>query len=166
LASTGSDGAAVRRALLAALAIAPAGLRLATRAEGAEYASAAEVFDAIERLSADVAERLRAIAARVPAARAFADSVLADQARHRAARERLRRRLGLAPAAAPAAVAAADLSLAGLRGVQQALVFAHAEGLPALQDAEAVGALARHMNDLARQLTVVDLWLEAEEQRG
>jgi hypothetical protein len=42
-------------------------------------------------------------------------------------------------------------------------VHAHAEGLPALRDRAAVDLLARHMVDVAAQLTVIDLWIEAEE---
>jgi hypothetical protein len=166
LASTGSRRGLERRALLKALAAAPAGWLLPRPAEAAEYASAAEVFAAIDRHTADVAARLSALAERLPSAKAFADSALADQARHRAARARLRQRLDLGPAAAPGAPARTDLSLAVLRSAQQALVYAHAEGLPALNDDEAVALLAQHMNDLARQLTVIDLWIEAEQQRG
>lgn len=42
-------------------------------------------------------------------------------------------------------------------------MHAHAEGLPALRDRAAVDLLARHMVDLAGQLTVIDLWIEREE---
>jgi hypothetical protein len=166
LASTGSRRGFERRAVLSALAAAPAGWLLLRPASAAEYTSAAEVFAAIDRHTADVAARLSAFAERLPSVRAFADSALADQGRHRAARARLRQRLGLGPASAPPAPAAAGLSLADLRSAQQALVYAHAEGLPALDDDEAVAQLAQHMNDLARQLTVIDLWIEAEQQRG
>jgi hypothetical protein len=58
------------------------------------------------------------------------------------------------------------LSLVALREAQQQLVHAHAEGLPALGDAGAVAVLARHMVDASRHLTVIDLWIEAEELRG
>ncbi len=45
-------------------------------------------------------------------------------------------------------------------------MHAHAEGLPALGDAGAVAVLARHMVDASRHLTVIDLWIEAEDVRG
>jgi hypothetical protein len=38
--------------------------------------------------------------------------------------------------------------------------------LPALGDPWAVDVLARHLVSSARQLTVIDLWIEAEEARG
>ena len=131
-----------------------------------DYATAAEVLDAIDRREADVAGRLAAIARAVGGVQAFAGSVGADQARHRAERDKLRRRLRLAASAPPSPPAKADLALTGLREAQQQLVHAHAEGLPALGDAGAVDLLARHMVDEARHLTVIDLWLEAEETRG
>lgn len=166
MASTGSD-ATPRRAFLRALGLAPlaAGV-LAARAEATEYASASEVMAAVDRHEADVAARLRAIVAAVPAARPFADSVLADFERHRSTRARLRSRLGLPAAPSPAAPAAAGRDLEALRAAQEALVYAHAEGLPALGDAVAVEAMARNMVDLSRQLTVITLWIEAEAQRG
>jgi hypothetical protein len=55
------------------------------------------------------------------------------------------------------------LGLRALRDAHQNLVHAHAEGLPALGDRAAVDLLARHMVDVAAQLTVIDLWIEAEE---
>jgi len=162
LASTG------RRRFLRGAAAAPLALLARPSALPAtEYASAFEVLDAIDRREADVDGRLAAIVRAVPGARPFADSVGADHARHRAEREKLRRRLRLrapAPALAPAP-AKPDLSLAALREAQQQLVHAHAEGLPALGDAGAVDLLARHMVDASRHLTVIDLWLEAEEGR-
>jgi hypothetical protein len=134
-------------------------------ASATEYTSAAEALDAIDGMEADVAGRLAAITAALPAARPFASSVLADQARHRGERAALRRRLGLAEARGTTA-SVAEPDLAGLRAAQEALVYAHAEGLPALGDDHAVRVLARHMVELARQLTVIDLWIEAEEQRA
>jgi len=129
-----------------------------------DYASAVEVFAAMEALDADVAARLRAIAAAQPAAAAFAASSEHDRRRRRHERagvaERLRVRLD-PPAAPPGAVAGGGLR--GLRDAQQALVHAPAEGLPALRDSSAVDLLARHMVALAAQLTVIDLWVEAEE---
>jgi regulator of replication initiation timing len=125
-----------------------------------------EVFAAIDALEGEVSERLRALSEALPSARPFVTSVLRDHERHRATRARLRNRLGL-PAAAPTRAAAEDLvSLASLRAAQEALVHAHAEGLPALGDEIAVDALARHMVALSRHLTVIDLWIEAEDSRG
>jgi hypothetical protein len=142
-----------------------AGLVLASAAQATEYASAAEVMDTIDRLEADVDSRLAAIARDVGGVQPFAGSVAADHARHRAGRAALRRRLRLDPAR-PAGPRAPETSLAALREAQQQLVHAHAEGLPALGDAGAVDLLARHMVDASRHLTVIDLWIEAEEQRG
>jgi hypothetical protein len=131
-----------------------------------DYATASEVLDAIDRREADVDARLAEIARVVAGAGAFARSVAADHARRRAERMKLRRRLKLAAARPPAPPTTPDLSLAGLREAQQQLVHAHAEGLPALGDAGAVDLLARHMVDGSRHLTVIDLWIEAEELRG
>jgi hypothetical protein len=130
-----------------------------------EYASASEVLDTIDRREVEVAGRLAAIARAIAGAQAFADSVASDQAGHRADRDKLRRRLKLPASSAPAPPPP-DLSLAALREAQQELVDAHAEGLPALGDAGAVAVLARHMVDASRQLTVIDLWIEAEELRA
>ena len=126
--------------------------------------SPAEAFRAIDALEAEVEERLRALSEAVPAARALARSLLRDHERQRAERQTLERRFGLA-AAAPAP-AAEPGSLSALRTAQQALVYAHVEGLPALGDPPAVDRLAHHLVALSRHLTVIDLWLEAEEDRG
>lgn len=164
MASTGDRS---RRALLGALAAAPALLALSGRsAEATDYGSAGEVFEAIDRLEAEVAERLRLLGRRLPAARPFEASVLADQARHRAVRLDLRRRLGIALAVQNESVGAPSESLPALREVQERLVHAHAEGLPALGDSFAVARLVDALVDLARHLAVIDLWLEAEESRG
>ena len=149
-----------RRALLAAGLVAV--VSGARRAAAKDYASASEVLDAVDGLARDVAASLDAIAAALPGARAFADSVRADHARHRADRDAIRRRLRLA-ASAPPAGAPPSRDLAALRSLQQELVHAHAEGLPALDDAPAVQVLAGHMVDLSRHLTVIDLWIERQE---
>jgi hypothetical protein len=151
-----------RRDLIRALAAAPL-LVLAGRVEARDYTSAVEVLDEIDRLEADLDRRL----ARVAAAGAFAASVHADHERHRQERAALRRRLHLPPsrpAAAPAPPTPIDVE--SLRTVAQDLVHAHAEGLPALGDAAAVDTLARHMVADARHLAVIQMWGEAEEQRG
>lgn len=152
--------------MLRAAAAAPlTGLALPGAAGATEYASASEVLDTIDRLEADVDGRLAAIAGAVTGAQAFSGSVAADHAAHRAERQKLRRRLKL-PAAPGPPPTKPDPSLPGLRDAQQQLVHAHAEGLPSLGNAGAVALLARHMVDGARHLTVIDLWIEAEEQRG
>jgi len=155
-----------RRQALKAAFLAPVAAAPLPRAEAGDDADAAEVFRAIDRLEADVATRLRAIARALPSAKALAGSCLADHDRHRAARERLRRRLHLAKAAPEGREVANALALDALRSAQEALVYAHAEGLPALGDPVAVGTLARHMVDLSRHLTVIDLWIESEASRG
>ena len=156
-----------RRTVLRKLVAAPCvPLALATHVGATDYASAAEVFAAVDRLEAEVALRLRALAEATPGAKAFATSVLADHERQGRARERLRRRLGLA-FSETARVEAGDLeSLEALRSAQEALVHAHAEGLPALGEAFAVDVMADHLVELSRHLAVVDLWLEAEADRG
>jgi len=132
-----------------------------------DYASAADAFAAMDAAQAEVRSRLRALAEATPSARAFTSSLLADLERHSEARTALRQRLGLAAAAAGAFVAADEaLSLEALRAAQERLVYAHAEGLPAIGDAFAVDALAHHMVDLSRHLTVTTLWIEVEAERG
>lgn len=156
-----------RRKLLKAGALAPL-LSLLCRGESnaAEYASAAEALDALDRLEADIATRLRTVADALPAARKFVASVLADQRVRFVERTRVRRRLGLTASSPPAPASSVERDLASLRAAQEALVYAHAEGLPALGDPLAVHVLARHLVSTARQLTVIDLWIEAEERRG
>ena len=144
---------------LAAAALA----RLGRGAAGArDYASAAEVLDEIDRLAREVEASLAAIEAAVPGSREFAASVRADHLRHRADRDAIRQRRGIASSPPPEAAPAAT-TLDALRAVQQDLVHAHAEGLPALDDEAAVRALAGHMVDLSRHLTVVDLWIELHD---
>jgi hypothetical protein len=150
-----------RDAIRAALAV-PMLSAFVPRAEGKDYADAAEVLRAIDELEAAVAARLRAIADARPGAKAFAASCLADQDRHRRGRERLRRRLRLEASSPAGREVRSPLSIVALREAQESLVHAHAEGLAALGDAVAVDALARDMVTLSRQLTVIELWLESE----
>jgi hypothetical protein len=151
-----------RRALLKAVAAAALVPPAAARAR--EYTFPSEVFDEIDRLAAEVDARLAALAAAVPGAGAFARSVAARDATERRERDAMRRRLGAGqPRTLPAPPATTDL--AELRTVLQDLVHAHAEGLPALGNPRAVDLLARHMVERAAQLTVVDLWIEAEATR-
>ena len=153
-----------RRALFRAMAAAPAAL-LASRLEATDYASPAEVFGAIDPLEAEVGLRLRALSEAIPGARAFATSLLRDQERQHVERDRLRARLRLPPSLTVRAEARDLLSLPALRTAQQALVHAHAEGLPAIGEARVVDRLARHLVELSRHLAVIDLWIEAEENR-
>lgn len=165
MASTG-DRVSARRALLRALALAPFGaIALETRAEATDYTSAAEVMDAVDRLEAEVAARLEAIAQAVPLAQPFARSVRADFEKHRGVRARLRRRLGLPPSPPPS-TSLKDTGLEALRTAQQALVYAYAEGLPALRDASAVDGMAGNLVEVSRHLTVIDLWIESESERA
>lgn len=148
------------------MALAPlAWLARAPRAEAKDYASASEAMDAIDALENEVGARFSGIAAALPSVRPLAQSVLAAHARHREARAVVRGRLRLPAAAAPSG-GKPDGSLDGLRTAQEALVYAHAEGLPALGDAASVAALATNMRDLACHLTIIDLWIEAEAARG
>jgi len=161
---TGRGG---RRAVLQGLVAAPLlALLRPGSARAADYANAADVFAAIDAGEGEVSQRLRALSQALASARPFATSVLRDHDRHRATRARLRARLGLTAGVPRRAQAADLLSLGALRESQQALVHAHAEGLPAIDDALAVDALARNLVDLARHLAVIDLWIEAEESRG
>ena len=152
-----------RRTVLRAMAV----LAVAPRsAQARDYASAAEVLDTIDSLAGDVDAALLAIASAVPGAQPFAASVRADHRRERADRDaiRIRRSLTAGPPRGPGASATASLD--GLRSLQQELVHAHAEGLPALDDAAAVEVLARHLVEAARRLTVIDLWIELEAERA
>lgn len=150
-----------RRAVLRTAAALPL-FALVTPAEGEEFASAAEVFAAIDAREAEVAARLRAVARSVPAAAPLAQSVLRDHERFRVERARLRARLRLAPAPTAFPAPGVDADLQGLREALDRLVYTHAEGLPAVGNARAVHRLAAHMVEHARHLTVVDLWLERE----
>lgn len=154
-----------RRTLIRAMAAAPLGL-----AEGglgaAEYASPGEVLPLIDALEAEVGERVRALSEAMPGARAFASSLRRDHERLRRERERLRGRLGLPPGEPVRPRGTDPPSLEALRASQQALVHAHAEGLPALGDPQAVDRLARHLVEVSRHLAVIDLWIDAEESRG
>jgi hypothetical protein len=155
-----------RRRFLATLAGMWAAAVLPARARAEDYAWPVEVLDAIDRLEADVDARLRSLAAGLPAASPFAQAVLADHERHRRARGALRRRFRLPVPATPSGTGEASRALDSLRTAQEALVHAHAEGLPALGDPGAVDLLAHHMVEDSRHLTVIDLWIEMEANRG
>ena len=130
------------------------------------YASAGEALAAIDALEAEVVERLLRLEESVFSARAFAASLKRDHQGHRRERDRLRSRLGLGARATPKATFDDPLDLEALRAAQERLTYAHAEALPTLADAAAVQVLARHLVDLSRHLTLVGLWMEAEERRG
>lgn len=165
MASTG-EFPLVRRRFLKTLGLAPAAWLLRPGdAAAKDYASPGEVFDEIDRLEADVLLRLEAIRRAVLTSSPFVLAVQADSKRRKRERSRLRESLRLPP---PHTVAAplVDTDLRALREAQQALVYAHAEGLPALGDSAAVEVLAAHLVTLSGQLTVIDLWIEAEETRA
>lgn len=155
-----------RRALLGTLLGAPGAATLASTAGATEYATALEVFTAVDLFEGEVDLRLRALAEASPGAKAFSLSALADHERARQARARLRHRLALPPSSAPRPTASGLTSLDALRAAQEALVHAHAEGLPALGDPFSVDVLAGHLVELSRQLTVTLLWIESEASRG
>ena len=155
-----------RRQLVRGLLLAPlAGLAPGPVA-ATDYASAAEALTAVDRMEAEVDARWAALAQAVPAARKLKDAFRADHQVHRAARAQVRKRLGLPTGPAPSALTPSVPSLAALRKAQEALVYAHAEGLPALGDANAVATLARHLVVESRQLAVIGLWMDAEATRG
>lgn len=155
-----------RRAFLgAALAAAAVQALPAGPADAADYTSAEQVLAAVDTAAADVQARLRALVGLAPA-RLFAERLLQEHARQALDRARLRQRLGLPRAAADVARTSPERGLSALRAAQEALVFAHAEGLPALPDAAAVDQLGRAMVVASRHLTLIDLWIESEESRG
>jgi len=153
--------------LLRATALLGAATFVPRTAQARDYTSAAEVLETIDRLAGDVEASLYAIVKIVPGTQPFAASVGADHVREKADRDAIRSRLRLPAAPPPAArTAPASTSLDALRSTQQELVHAHAEGLPALDDAAAVQVLAGHMVEAARRLTVIDLWIELEAERA
>ncbi len=154
-----------RRAVLGA-SLGAATAAFVQPARGADYATADEALTAIEGFEADVDRLLLRLERTVPASRVVIASFRGDRARHRSHRERIRRRLGLRWSRTAAASEAPSAALSALREAQSALVYAHAEALPALGDAIAVSLLLADLVDLARHLTVIDLWIEAEASRG
>jgi hypothetical protein len=160
--------ASSRRRVLRALAAGPISVLLPLpQLKASEYPSPADVFNTIDRLEADVASRLDAIVQERRTARPFVASVAADRARHRAVRASWRERLQLPRASESQAQPDAPDSLKGLRGAQKALVYAYVDGLPSfLAHPRAVHALGKNMADLARQLTVIDLWIEGQDSNG
>lgn len=162
-ASTGSG----RRRLLKAAGLLPAALILPARAEAADYASAEAALQAVEGLAAEVVARLQSLAAGVAAARAFAGSLMRDQTRHRNERDRVRNLLGMAAVPAPRVAPPEDaLDLEALKGALEKLTYALAESLPVLGRAPAVRTIASQVVDSSRHLTLVSLWIEAEERRA
>ena len=123
-------------------------------------------MSAIDALEADVAGRLSALAAALPAARAFVASLLADHERHRAVRADVRRMLRLAVAAAIVAVARRHVARRRCGPRRRRSSTPTPRAFPPSARPLAVDAMARNMVDLARHLTVIDLWIEAEAVRG
>jgi len=138
----------------------------APRARAADYASASEALAAIEGFEAEVDGYLQRLRSSVPAARAMLDGFRRDRERHHRRRARVRRRLGLPPAQVAPAGEAGVAPLPALREAQSRLVYAHAEALPTLNDSVSVALLLGDLVDLARHLTVIDLWIEAEDARA
>jgi hypothetical protein len=133
----------------------------------AEPASADAALGAVESFAGAVAVRLHALAERRPAARAFARSLLREQEAHRAERDGVRRLLGLPPPAQGALPSPADpFDLEALRAAQEKLTYALAEAIPLLGRPSVVRTLARQMVAASRHLTLVNLWIEAEERRA
>lgn len=160
-ASTGS-----RRRLLKAAGLVPGALLASERAAAADAAPAAAALRAICDQAAEVVARLQGLAARV-AVRAFAESLLRDHTRHRAERDRVFALLGREAGSVPPPTAPADaLDLGELKAAQEKLTYAMAEALPLLGRAEAVRTIAHQMVDSSRHLTLVGLWIEAEERRA
>jgi hypothetical protein len=163
----GSTGSLTRRAWLARISGTSLLVLLAPRgAKATDYASAAAALSAMERLASEVRERLGRLASSSPRARSLVSSFVADHEGHVLHRALARRRLRLAPASVPSRTAPADASLDALRTAQQQLVFAYAEGLPALGDPGCVEILGGDLVDLSRHLAVLDLWIELEGSRG
>ncbi len=139
---------------------------LPRRARATDYATAADALDAIEGFEAEVERFYLRLDRSVPASRTMIASFRRDREQHRRHRDRVRRRLGLPRSETAAASEAATGALPELREALSALVYAHAEALPALGDAIAVSLLLADLVDLARHLAVVDLWIEAEAARA
>lgn len=166
MADSGFTGRHRRLALLKAAVLAPMGVFLFPRdASPTDQVSPGDALAAIDALEGEVMERLGALESGVSSARGFAASLKRDHESHRHTREALRSRLGLGPRV-PTGMADLALDLEGLRGALEKLTFAHAEALPTLADPPSVHVLASHMVDLSRHLTLVGLWIEAEERRG
>lgn len=138
---------------------------VARTAAGEEYASAGAALDAIEGRSESVEAVLRALRGESEPLRKGFSSFLEDYRRHRQDRAALRRTFGIPPAreARPEPKA---VTLRDLRAAVQELVFAHAEGIPALGSGRAVTVIGGHLLDVARHLAIVDLWLEPEAGLG
>jgi hypothetical protein len=167
MADSGFTGRSGRWKVLKAAALAPIGALLCPKVGSpADYASAGEALAAIDVLEGEVVARLRALEAGVSPARAFAASLKRDHDAHRRERDGLRERLGLGARASSKGAAIGVVDLEALRAAQERLTFAHAEALPALANPPSVQVLARHMVDLSRHLTLLGLWIEAEERRG
>jgi hypothetical protein len=137
----------------------------ASRLQAEEFASAEAALEAMETRSATVEAMLAGLRSDSAAFGKAAASFLADLRRHRQDRARVRRALGLLPAAVET-LSPKVSTLTDLRAAEQALVFGHTEGLPALGNSRAVAVLVPDLLDVARHLAVIDLWIEEESDRG
>src|SRR5579862_8387217 len=156
-----------RRAFLKGLAATPLALALPMGARGDEPVEAGDILARIDALELEVEARLGSLGGQSSAARTFATSVLHDHARHRLVRARVRRELGLPAPLAKAPQTPADAaSLPALRRCQKNLVYAHVEGLPSFPTHHQVNSLGHNMVDLARHLTVIELWTDQGRTRA
>lgn len=132
-------------------------------ADAKDYGSRREALDDMDRLAAVCGMRLGMIRAARSGSGLLVTRFLDALRAHRATRERLRERFGLAPGKDPGEVmGAVDADLAGLRQALDDLMNAYAEGLPVFGNADAVAKLARDMVEVSRLRTVIDLWVVAE----
>ena len=106
------------------------------------------------------------LARHVPGGAAPSRSVLADHERQRAERERLRRRLGLAVGRARAGRRADDLRFERSARRRRRWCTPTRRACPPSATPRPWTAWRAHMVELARHLTVIDLWIDAEESRG
>jgi len=157
-----------RRQALKAAGFLPASLLLPKAASPTEYPSALAALAAIDAAVQDVVRRLRTLATQAGPGRDFARSLLSDQEQHRLERAGLEKAIGLSGGRSETAEAAAGdpPDLEGLKDAQQKLTYALAEALPVLGGPAAVRTLARQMVDASRHLTLIGLWIEAEERRA
>jgi hypothetical protein len=134
------------------------------RAPAAEFPSGEAALDAMEARSETVEAALQDLAHNSRPFGRGAASFLADLRRHRQDRARVRKLLGLLPphVETPPPKTA---TLTDLRAAQQELVFAHAEGIPALGSPAAASVIVLDLVDVARHLAVIDSWIEAGASR-
>ena len=91
--------------------------------------------------------------------------MLSDLHRCRQDRAAVRQLLAILPGPGGTPPAARSV-LREVRGATQELVYAHAETIPLLGSAQAVTVLVPDLLDVARHLTIIDLWIEQEDRNG